>query len=33
MFSLTGAVVFKRVTKICKGKFKFSRNEFQGIIA
>jgi len=28
MFSLTGAVVFKKVTKIYKGKLKFSRNEF-----
>lgn len=33
MFSLTGAVVFKKVTKIYKGKLKFSRNEFQGIMA
>jgi len=26
--SLAGAAIFKRVTKIYKGKFKFCRNEF-----
>ena len=31
--SLPGAGVFWKVTKIHKGKFKFSRNEFKSVMA
>ena len=33
MVSLTGAVVSKKVTETCKGKFKLDRNKFLSIMA